>query len=177
MMAWYCRGSSRSQTTDRQKAAITRWLHHQGLDGTAVQWFEDRERGQTLRRPAFARRQRAMAAGTITTVVVWKLDRLARRPQDGLNLLADGCARNVRVVAVTQQIDLRGSVGRMVASVLLGLAEIEWAYRRERQAAGIAVAQARGSYRGRQKGTTNAKPQRAQALRQTGLTVPEIARA
>jgi DNA invertase Pin-like site-specific DNA recombinase len=177
MMACYCRVSSRSQKTDSQKAEITRWLHHQGLDGTAVQWFEDRERGQTLRRPAFARLQRAIAAGTITTVVVWKLDRLARRQQDGINLLADWCARNVRVVAVTQQIDLSGSVGRMVASVLFGLAEIEWEYRRERQAAGIAVAKARGIYRGRQKGTTKAKPQRAQALRQTDLTVPEIARA
>ena len=39
------------------------------------------------------------------------------------------------------------------------------------------MAKARGIYRGRQKGTTKAKPQRAQALRQTGLTVPEIARA
>jgi DNA invertase Pin-like site-specific DNA recombinase len=177
MMACYCRVSSHSQKTDSQKAELPRWLHHQGLDGAAVQWFEDRERGQTLRRPAFARLQRAIVAGTITTVVVWKLDRLARRQQDGINRLADWCARNVRVVAVTQQIDLSGPVGRMVARVLFGLAEIEWESRRERQAAGIAVAKARGIYHGRQKGTTKAKPQRAQALRQTGLTVQEIARA
>ena len=45
------------------------------------------------------------------------------------------CERGVRVVAVTQQIDLSGAVGRMVASVLFGLAEIESEYRRERQAA------------------------------------------
>ena len=103
---------------------------------TCLQSSEDIERGQTLRRPAFARLQRAIGAGTITTVVVWKLDRLARRQQDGINLLAEWCAQNVRVVAVTQQIDLSGPVGRMVASVLFGLAEIEWEYRRERQAAG-----------------------------------------
>ena len=47
-------------------------------------------------------------------------------------------------MAVTQQIDLSGAVGRMVASVLFGLAEIESEYRRERQAAGIAVAKERG---------------------------------
>jgi DNA invertase Pin-like site-specific DNA recombinase len=105
--------------------------------------------GHTLRRPAFARLQRAIETGTITTVVVWKLDRLARRQQDGINLLAEWCARNIRVVAVTQQIDLSGPVGRMVASVLFGLAEIEWEYRRERQAAGIAVAKAQGGYHGR----------------------------
>lgn len=174
MIACYCRVSSRSQKTGSQKAKFIRWLHHQVLDGTAVQWFEDSERGQTLYRPAFARMHRAITAGTVTTVVVWKLDRLARRQQDGINLLTDWCARNVRVVAVTQQIDLSGPVGHMVASVLFGLAEIEWEYRRERQAAGVAVAKARGVYRGRRIGTTEAKPQRAQALRQTG---PEIARA
>jgi len=81
------------------------------------------------------------------------------------------------VVVVTQQIDRNGPGGRMVASGLVGLAEIEWADRRERQAAGIAVAKARGVYRGRRKGTTKAKPQRAQALRQAGLTGLEIARA
>ena len=177
MIACYCRVSSRSQKTDSQKAELTRWLAHQGHDLPAVQWFEDIERGQTLRRPAFARLQRAIETGTITTVVVWKLDRLARRQQDGINLLAEWCARNVRVVAVTQQIDLSGPVGRMVASVLFGLAEIEWEYRRERQAAGIAVAKAQGVYHGRQQGTTKALPQRAATLRQRGLTVLEIATA
>src|SRR6266446_4181350 len=107
MIACYCQVSSRSQKTDSQKAELTRWLASQGLDLTAVQWFEDVERGQSLRRPAFARLQRAIGAGTITTVVVWKLDRLARLQQDGINLLAAWCAQNVRVVAVTQQIDRR----------------------------------------------------------------------
>ncbi len=102
---------------------------------------------------------------------------LPRRQRDGVDLLADWCERGVRVVAVTQQIDLSGAVGRMVASVLFGLAEIESEYRRERQAAGIAVAKERGVYRGRQRGTTRALPCRAQELRSRGLTVPEIATA
>ena len=62
----------------------------------------------------------------------------------GVDLLADWCEREVRVVTVTQQIDLSGAIGRMVASVLFGLAEIESEYRRERRAAGIAVAKKRG---------------------------------
>jgi DNA invertase Pin-like site-specific DNA recombinase len=65
----------------------------------------------------------------------------------------------------------------MVASVLFGLAEIETEYRQERQAAGIAVAKKRGVYRGRQQGTTKARPRRAIVLRHQGLTVPEIANA
>ena len=130
-----------------------------------------------MKRPAFDRLGKAIFAGAVKTVVVWKLDRISRRQRDGVNLLADWCERGVRVVVVTQQIDLSGAVGRMVASVPFGLAEIESEYRRERQAAGIAVAQKRGVYQGRQRGTTKAKPVRAGELRNRGLTAQEIATA
>jgi DNA invertase Pin-like site-specific DNA recombinase len=110
-------------------------------------------------------------------VVVWKLDRISRRQREGINLLADWCDRGVRVVSVTQQIDLSGAVGHMVASVMFGLAEIELEYRRERQAAGIKVAKKTGVYTGRQKGTTKGKPDRAKELQAQGLTVQEIANA
>ena len=121
--------------------------------------------------------QKAIFDGQIDTVVVWKLDRISRRQHEGMSLLADWCERGIRVVVVTQQIDLSGAVGRMVASVLFGLAEIELEYRRERQTAGIAVAKDRGVYCGRKKGTTKAKPTRARELRDQGLTVLEIANA
>jgi DNA invertase Pin-like site-specific DNA recombinase len=130
-----------------------------------------------MRRPAFERMQRALFDGRVNTVVLWKLDRLSRRQHEGITLLADWCERGVRGVVVTQQIDLRGALGRMLASVLFGLAEIEMEYRHERQAAGIAVAKKRGVYRGRQKGTTKARPRRATVLRSQGFTVPEIAHA
>jgi DNA invertase Pin-like site-specific DNA recombinase len=175
MIACYCRVSSHRQRHDSQKAEITRWLQHHGISGTGVRWFEDTETGSTLQRPAFEQLQCALFAGTIKTVVVWKLDRLSRRLRDGVNLLVDWCERGVRIVVVTQQLDLHGAVGRLVASVLFGLAEIEQEYRRERQAAGIAVARRSGVYQGRLKGTTKAKPTRAQVLRTRGLTIPEIA--
>ena len=105
--------------------------------------------------------QQGIFTGTIRTVVVWKLDRISRRQREGVNLLADWCERGVRVVVITQQLDLSGAVGRLVASVLFGLAEIEQEYRRERQAAGIAVAKRKGRYHGRAKGTTKAQPARA----------------
>ena len=176
MIACYCRVSSARQKTDSQKPEIQRWLDGGGIDPSAVEWFEDKETGRTLKRPAFERLQKAVFAGRVKTVVVWKLDRISRRQRDGVDLLADWCEHGVRVVAVTQQIDLSGAVGRMVASVLFGLAEIESEYRRERQAAGIAVAKERGVYRGRQRGTTKALPGHAQNLRDRGLSVQEIAK-
>ena len=88
-----------------------------------MQWFEDKESGKTLKRPAFDQLQTAIFEGSIKTVVVWKLDRLSRRLKDGINTLANWCERDVRVVSVTQQIDLNGAIGSMLASVMFGLVE------------------------------------------------------
>src|SRR4029453_2738031 len=177
MIACYCRVSSRHQKSDSQKTEILRWLQGNAMPLACVHWFEDIETGDTLCRPAFEAMQRAIFAGMVETVVVWKLDRLSRRQREGVNLLADWCERGVRVVVVTQQIDLSGPVGRLVASVLFGLAEIEQKFRRERQAAGIALAKRKGIYQGRKKGTAKAKPARAHVLRSRGLTAKEIANA
>ena len=84
---------------------------------------------------------------------------------------------DIRVVVVTQQIDLSGAVVCTVAAVMFGLAEIELEYRRERQAAGIAVAKARGVYRG---AVSRAPPRPGPArgeLRTRGRAVGEIAAA
>ena len=108
---------------------------------------------------------------------VWKLDRISRRQRDGINLLADWCEKEIRVVVITQQIDLSGTIGRMVASVLFGLAEIEMEYRTERQAAGIAVAKKRGIYKGRKRGTTKSDADRALQFREQGLKLDEVATA
>lgn len=72
-------------------------------------------------------------------------------------------------------IDFNGTVGKMLAAVLLGIAEMEQETRRERQAAGIEVAKQKGKYRGRRPGTTKAKPARALKLRKKGLTAEEVA--
>jgi len=176
-VACYCRVSTRQQKTDSQKSEIERWLKGHGLSSKSVQWFEDHESGKTIQRPAFDALQQEIFSGRIKTVIVWKLDRLSRRLKDGINVLADWCEQGVRIVSVTQQIDLTGPVGRMVASVMFGLAEIELEYRRERQAAGIRVARTRGIYQGRKSGTTKAIPRRALELRNRGLKIPEIANA
>ena len=177
LIACYCRVSTRHQKNDSQRAAIERWLKHSGLKQTTVRWFEDKESGTSAQRYAFEQMQKGIFDGQIKTVVVWKLDRISRRQRDGINLLADWCDRGVRVVSVTQQIDLTGAVGRMMASVMFGLAEIELEYRRERQAAGIQVAKQKGIYTGRQLGTTKEKPLRARELQEQGLTAEEIANA
>ncbi len=177
MIACYVRVSTKRQRTDSQRAEIERWIDGNGIALSTVTWFEDTETGKHLRRPAFEKLQKAVFAGQVKTVITYKLDRLSRSLRDGVNVLADWCERGVRVVSTTQGVDLSGPVGRMVAALLLGVAEIELEYRRERQAAGIRVAKKRGAYRGRSNGTTKAKPERALELSRKGLSVPEIASA
>jgi DNA invertase Pin-like site-specific DNA recombinase len=162
---------------DSQQAAITQWLTSHGHDLAQVRWYTDTETGRTLQRKGFQTLQADIFRGEVKTVVVWKLDRLARSLREGVNVLADWCQRDVRVVSITQQIDLSGAVGQMIASLLFGIAEIEHQHIKERQAAGIAVAKAKGKYKGRQKGTTKAKPERARTLHAKGLTPQEIATA
>ncbi len=173
----YIRVSSSSQKGDSQRAEIERWLKNNGHKLDEVQWFEDIETGVTLNRSGFNALAETIFSGTVKTVVVWKLDRIARNMKDGINVLSKWCEAGVRVVSVTQQIDLSGTVGHMVASVLFGIAEIEREYIRERQAAGIAEAKKKGAFKGRKRGTTKGKPKRAKQLKEQGLTAKEIAQS
>ena len=177
MIACYVRVSSRGQKDDSQRAEIEKWLTANGIDASQVAWYADKESGRTLSRPAFDRLQADIFHGKVKTVVLWKLDRLSRRLRDGVTILADWAERGLKIVVVTQQLEFNGAIGRTLAALLLGLAEIEWEYRRERQAAGIEVAKKRGIYRGRKPGTTKGKPERARELKAKGLTPAEIATA
>ncbi len=174
MIGAYVRVSSGSQKTASQERAIRTWLKNHGH---SAQWFKDTKSGAGLDRPGFVELQRAIFEGRVKTVVVYKLDRLSRSLRDGINLLHSWSERWIRVVAVAQQIDLSGSVGRLVAAVMLSLAEIEREHIRDRQKAGIDVARERGVYRGRKPGSTKARPVRARRLAQKGLSKAEIAAA
>ena len=157
--------------------SISAALEGNGYDESQVTWYIDKESGKTLKRPEFERLQADIFSGKIKTVICWKLDRLSRRLKDGVVLLADWCERGLKIVVITQMIELNGAVGRMIAAVMLGLAEIELEYRQQRQMAGVEVAKKKGVYKGRKLGTTKAKPARARDLRDQGLKIGEIANA
>jgi DNA invertase Pin-like site-specific DNA recombinase len=173
----YVRVSTVGQNAAGQKRAINRWLKGNGIKKSDVRWYVDKCSGDTFDRPAFEELQQDIFHGEIQTVVVWKLDRLSRSLRDGINVLTDWCDRGLRVVSVTQQIDFNGTMGKMLAAVLLGVAEMEQENRRERQAVGIAAAKDRGAYTGRKAGTTKVKPKQAERLRNKGMSDREIGTA
>ena len=175
--AIYIRVSTAGQNEAGQQREIERWLDGNDIDANNVRTYVDKVSGDTLARPEFERLQADIFTGDVGTVIVWRLDRLSRKLRDGINVLCDWCERGLRVVSVTQQIDFNGTIGKMLAAVLLGVAEMEQETRRERQRAGIEAAKERGVYLGRRPGTTKAKPERATELRNKGLTQHEIATA
>lgn len=178
-IACYVRCSTAEQNEASQRAEITKWLTGNGIDTTSVIWFEDKDSGDHLNRPAFEQMQKRVFDGTIKTIVCYKLDRLSRSLRDGIDVLCSWLDKSIRVVATSQQLDFSGTVGKLIASVLFAVAELEQSTRRERQAAGIAAAKERGVYTGRPKGATKAgiDTTRAAKLREQGLTHSEIAQA
>lgn len=175
--AVYLRVSTKEQNVDGQRNEVIAWLQGNGIDPDKCHWYTDKDSGKKIDREGMKRMRADIHAGRIKNIVVQRLDRISRNHLEGLNLIADWAERGIRIVAVMQQIDFSGTVGKMIASVLLAIGEIEYDVRIERMQAGIQAARARGVYKGRKPGTTIAKPERAKELLCQGLTPMEIGNA
>lgn len=176
-VACYLRVSTEDQSHDPQRGEVLRWLDRNGIDPNRVEWYVDTWTGRETSRPDFDKLNAAVAAGRLSTVVVFKVDRIGRDLLDGMGVLTAWCKAGVRVASATEPIDLAGPFGKMMVAVLLGLAEIELSNIRDRQRSGIVEAKARGVYRGRKPGALKAPGGRDQAreMRSRGLKVKEIA--
>lgn len=175
--AVYLRISTDSQKSDGQRLDVSRWLTSHGVAPESVQWFEDTDSRETLDRQALKRLQSAVFQGTVKTIIVADVTRLAGSIVDGINLLHGWLTQGVRLVSVRQEVDFASTTGMMVASLLFGLSQAEMETRRTRQKAGIEAAKTKGVYRGRKPGSTKATPQRARELRKRGLRDHEIGEA
>lgn len=174
-IACYLRISHADQSHESQKADVLAWLERSGIPLDAVSWIVDTISGREHDRPGLNALLEQVTSGIITTVVVQRLDRLSRSMLDGLQVLRRLIDAECRVVSVRQQIDLTGTMGRMISALLLGVAEMEWEVRRERTTAGIAVAKAAGRFKGRKPGTYKVDPWRVRDLRDKGIGPKEIA--
>ena len=83
------------------------------------------------------------------TLVVWKLDRLARSLPQLLATVTELEGRGIGLRSLTEQIDTTTAGGRLIFHIFGALAEFERAVIRERTSAGLAAARARGKKGGR----------------------------
>lgn len=140
----YIRVSSIDQNTMRQ------------LDGIQLdQTFTDTVSAKDTDRPQLAALLKFVRDGD--TVIVHSMDRLARNLDDLRHLVRDLTRRGVAVEFATEQLTFTGQDSPM-ANLLLNMmgafAEFERALIGERQREGIALAKARGTYKGRKKSLT-----------------------
>ena len=109
------------------------------------------------------------------TLVVTKLDRLARSVSHLMQILDDLSAKSAHLRILGLGIDTAGPTGKLILTVLGGMAEFERGIMLERQREGIAKAKAAGKYKGR-KPTARAKSKEVMDLHDGGTGPSEIAR-
>lgn len=101
------------------------------------------------------------------TVLVWKLDRIARNTKNLLELVEGLTDRGVHFQSVTEGITTNGAMGKAMLTIMAAFAELERATLIERTHAGLAAARARGRVGGRPKLLDSTKIDRAKHLHKT----------
>ena len=111
------------------------------------------------------------------TLVVWKLDRLARSLTQLIETIELLAAREIGFRSLTEAIETTTAGGRLVFHIFASLAEFERAIIRERTRAGLDAARARGRTGGRPPALTARELTAAKAmLADPTLTVEDVAR-
>jgi DNA invertase Pin-like site-specific DNA recombinase len=141
MPIWgYARASSAGQDTAIQEAALT-------AAGAHKVFVEKRSGKSTAGRDQLALMLDVSSEGD--TVLVTRVDRLARSIGDLQDIVRKLKAKGVAFQATEQPIDTSTAAGKAFLDMLGVFAEFETNLRRERQSEGIAKAKAAGVYKGR----------------------------
>jgi DNA invertase Pin-like site-specific DNA recombinase len=111
------------------------------------------------------------------TLVVWKLDRLGRSLRHLVDIITSLADRGIGFRSLQEAIDTTTPGGKLVFHVFAALAEFECDLIRERTAAGLSAARARGRQGGRPSVLSGHKLQVAQKMYRSGqYTVAAIAK-
>ena len=163
-------GYARVSTTDQDLELQRRALKEAGCERI----FEEKASGAQRDRPQLMAALDFMRKGD--TLVVWKLDRLARSLKQLIETVELFDERGAHLKSLTEQIDTSTPGGKLVFHVFGALAEFERGLIRERTLAGLAAARARGRVGGRPRSVSDASLKAARAMLAAGdLTVSEIA--
>jgi DNA invertase Pin-like site-specific DNA recombinase len=139
MLIGYARVSTVEQNLDLQLDALKK--------AGCEEVFVEKASGAQRDRPELKAALRHARKGD--TIVVWKLDRLARSLRQLIETVEDLEGRKVGLRSLTEQIDTTTPGGRLVFHIFAALAEFERGIIRERTVAGLAAARARGARPGR----------------------------
>lgn len=149
--AIYCRVSTQDQSCERQERDLAAFAQRAGYEVVGI--YKETASGVKLDRGERSKVMALAQARQLDAVLVTELSRWGRSTTDLLATLRELEARRVSLVALNgMTFDLATPHGRMLATVLAGIAEFERELIQERIRSGIAAAKARGKKLGRQPG-------------------------
>ncbi|MCA9884632.1 MAG: recombinase family protein [Anaerolineae bacterium] len=166
MLVGYSRVSTQDQNPELQLDA----LNAAGCEKI----FTEKMSGAKRDRPELIAALEYVRAGD--TLVVWKMDRLARSLKQLIETIEDLEKREIGFRSLTEAIDTMTSSGKLVFHIFGALAEFERSIIRERTMAGLASARARGRLGGRPKRLSEEDLNVAKAmLSDSNITVAQVA--
>lgn len=164
-------GYARVSTDDQKSTLQTDALKAAGCERI----FEDIASGAKSDRPGLEQALDFMRTGD--TLVVWKLDRLARSMRQLIDTVELLQSKGIGFRSLTESIDTTTAGGMLVFHIFGALAEFERAIIRERTRAGLDAARARGRKGGRPKQMTAKKIAMARGmLADPTITMDDVAR-
>ena len=167
MRIGYARVSSQDQNPDLQLDALRA--------AGCKRIFVEKASGAQRERPELGAALDYMRSGD--TLVVWKLDRLARSMKQLIETVESMEPRGIGLRSLTEAIDTTTAGGKLVFHIFGALAEFERAIIRERTRAGLEAARARGRQGGRPPKLTPQDLAAAKAmLADPSFTVADVAR-
>jgi DNA invertase Pin-like site-specific DNA recombinase len=166
MLVGYGRVSTNDQNTDLQIDA----LRAAGCERIFLETMSSGKKD----RPELTKALDYVRSGD--TLVVWRLDRLARSLRQLIETVELLESRGIALKSITEAIDTSTPGGRLVFHVFGAIAEFERAIIRERTKAGVAAAKARGRAGGRPSKLTGERLDMAKKLLSGGESISSVAR-
>ena len=167
MLIGYARVSTQDQNPELQLDALKK--------GGCEKVFTEKASGAQRDRPQLTAALDYMREGD--TLIVWKLDRLARSLKQLIETVEELERRGIGFRSLTEAIDTTTAGGKLVFHLFAALAEFERSIIRERTNAGLQAARERGRTGGRPPALSEKDIQEAKALlRDPEITVNQVAK-
>lgn len=165
----YVRVSTREQNEEMQIHALTQ----AGVDPANIH-IDKGISGRAKYKPGRELAIRQLRAGD--TLVVWRLDRVSRSMIDMLTLLRSMKEAGIGLRSLTEYLDTRGAMGKLMIHILSAFAQFESDSGIERTTTGIRRAQANGVKFGQPTKITDDVIDTVNAALANGERIPVIAR-
>ncbi len=126
----YCRVSSREQvqgySIDNQKEKIQMYLELFDYEPEKLTFYVDEGKSaSSLKRPAMQKMLKDIENDEIDEIIIYKLDRISRSVLDVYYLLNNLLSKDVNLVAILDNLDIKTANGRMVIGILAIFAQWE----------------------------------------------------